>query len=65
MTFYDFRNNTAADGVFATDQWAVHCHPASEDCLRSAGWNEETRVTPAYRPACGSRRYRSALLTVQ
>jgi hypothetical protein len=44
---YDFRNNTAADGILATDQWAVHCHPASEDCSRSAGWNEETRVTPA------------------
>jgi hypothetical protein len=47
VTFYDFRNNTAADGILATDQWAVHCHPASEDCSRSAGWNKETRVTPA------------------
>ena len=47
VTFYDFRNNTAADGILATDQWAAHCHPASEDCSRSAGWNEETRVTPA------------------
>jgi hypothetical protein len=47
VTFYDFRNSTAADGILATDQWAAHCHPASEDCSRSAGWNEETRVTPA------------------
>jgi hypothetical protein len=23
VTFYDFRNNTAADGMLATDQWAV------------------------------------------
>jgi hypothetical protein len=47
VTFYDFRNNTAADGMLATDQWAVHCRPASEDCSRSAGWNEATRATPA------------------
>jgi hypothetical protein len=46
VTFYDFRNNTAADGMLATDQWAVRCRPASEDCSRSAGWNEETRATP-------------------
>jgi hypothetical protein len=46
VTFYDFRN-TAADGMLATDQWAVRCRPASEDCSRSAGWNEETRATPA------------------
>jgi hypothetical protein len=47
VTFYDFRNNTAADGILATDQWGVHCHPASEDRSRSAGWSEETRATPA------------------
>ena len=47
VTFYDFRNNTAADGMLATDQWAVCCRPASEDCSRSAGWNEESRATPA------------------
>ena len=46
VTFYDFRNNTAADGILATDQWAVHCHPASENCAQPASWNEETRVTP-------------------
>jgi len=46
VTFYDFRNNTAADGVLATDVWAVHCHAATEDCSQSASWDEETRVTP-------------------
>ena len=46
VTFSDFRNNTAADGILATE-WAVHCRPASEDCSRSAGWDEETRATPA------------------
>jgi hypothetical protein len=33
--------------MLATDQWAVRCRPASEDCSRSAGWIEETRATPA------------------
>ena len=47
VRFYDSRNNTAADRVLATDRWAVRCRPASEDCSRSAGWNEETRATPA------------------
>ena len=47
VTFYDFRNNTAADGILATDQWAVHCHGGSEDCSQPAGWHDETRVTPA------------------
>jgi hypothetical protein len=42
VTFYDFRNNTAADGILATDQFAVHCHA---DCTQTAGWSE-TRVTP-------------------
>jgi len=47
VTFYDFRNNSAADGILATDQWAVHCHASSEDCSQPASWDEETRVTPA------------------
>ncbi len=46
VTFYDFRNNRAADGILATDQWAVHCEAASEDCSQPASWGEETRVTP-------------------
>lgn len=46
VTFYDFRNNSAADGILATDQWAVHCD-AGEDCSQSTSWDEETRVTPA------------------
>jgi hypothetical protein len=43
VTFYDFRNNTAADGILATDQFAVHCHA---NCTQTASWTE-TRVTPA------------------
>lgn len=46
VTFHDFRNNTAADGILATDVWAVHCHAVAEDCSQSVSWNEETRVTP-------------------
>ena len=42
VTFYDFRNNTAADGILATDQFAVHCHA---DCTQTASW-AETQVTP-------------------
>ena len=41
VTFYDFRNNTAADGILATDQFAVHCHAS---CTQTASWTE-TRVT--------------------
>ncbi len=46
VTFYDFRNNTAADGILATDQWAAHCHAASNDCSQPESWGDETRVTP-------------------
>jgi hypothetical protein len=48
LTFYDFRNNTAVavHGPLVGGEDAVG-PPASEDCSRSAGWNEETRVTPA------------------
>jgi hypothetical protein len=42
VSFYDFRNNTAADGILATDQFAVHCHAS---CTQTAGW-AATRVTP-------------------
>lgn len=46
VTFYDFRKNNAADGILATDQWAVHCHAATEDCSQAGSWDDETRVTP-------------------
>ncbi|MGH9153715.1 MAG: sialidase family protein [Acidimicrobiales bacterium] len=46
VTFYDFRNNTATDGILATDHWAVHCHAASADCSQAASWDDETRITP-------------------
>ena len=38
VTYYDFRNNTAAPGA-PTDQWFVHCHPTS-DCTNPANWAE-------------------------
>ena len=47
VTFYDLRRNTPADGILATDAWAVHCHAAAESCASPASWNEETRITPA------------------
>jgi hypothetical protein len=38
VTYYDFRNNTAAAGL-PTDQWFVHCHAAS-DCTDPSNWAE-------------------------
>jgi hypothetical protein len=38
VTYYDFRNNTAAPGV-PTDEWFIHCHPTS-DCTDPANWAE-------------------------
>src|SRR5436190_1274382 len=38
VTYYDFRNNTPAPGL-PTDQWLVHCHPAT-DCTNPANWAE-------------------------
>ena len=38
VTYYDFRNNTAAPGL-PTDQWFIHCHPTS-DCTDPANWVE-------------------------
>jgi hypothetical protein len=34
VTYYDFRNNTAAAGV-PTDYWLIHCH---SDCTNAANW---------------------------
>jgi hypothetical protein len=45
VSYFDFRNNTSADGILGTDHWVVHCHPASENCANPASWNEETRAT--------------------
>jgi hypothetical protein len=40
VTYYDFRNNTAAPGL-PTDQWFVHCHPGpAVDCTSAANWAE-------------------------
>jgi len=44
VTYYDFRNNTASPASLDTTYFAVHCHPASEDCANPASWNEETQI---------------------
>jgi hypothetical protein len=41
-TYYDFRNDTAGDGVASTDYWLVRC---SSSCTDPSSW-VETRVTP-------------------
>jgi hypothetical protein len=42
VTYYDFRNNTAAPGV-PTDYWIVHCHA---NCTNPSSWNgNENRLT--------------------
>jgi hypothetical protein len=42
VTYYDFRNNTAAPGV-PTDYWIVHCHAS---CTDPASWaGNENRLT--------------------
>jgi hypothetical protein len=49
VSYFDFRNNTASNATLDTDQWAVHCHPASENCAAAGAWSgpgDETRVTP-------------------
>jgi BNR repeat-like domain len=44
VTYYDFRNNTAASGV-PTDYWIVHCHAATVDCSNAANWGDEARLS--------------------
>jgi hypothetical protein len=41
VTYYDFRNNTAAPGV-PTDHWMVHCHSS---CADAGNWGDEVRLT--------------------
>jgi hypothetical protein len=46
VTYYDFRND--GDTGELVDQFAVHCHPGSEDCTDPASWadaGDEVRVT--------------------
>jgi hypothetical protein len=43
VTYYDFRNNTAAPGL-TTDYWFVHCHAATADCTSPGSWTSETHV---------------------
>jgi hypothetical protein len=40
VSYYDFRNNTAAPGA-TTDLWLAHCHA---DCASPASWASETHV---------------------
>jgi hypothetical protein len=45
VSHYDFRHDTDADGISATDLFVVHCHPATTACAAGpTGW-EEVRVT--------------------
>jgi hypothetical protein len=49
VSYFDFRNNTASNATLDTDHWAVHCHPATENCTSAGAWSgagDETRVTP-------------------
>ena len=47
VTYYDFRNNTAAPPLL-TDYFVVHCHPTSPTaCLNPANWTERQRLTNA------------------
>jgi hypothetical protein len=43
VTYYDFRNNTAAPGL-PTDYWFVHCHAATQDCSDPNNWSSDTHV---------------------
>ena len=45
VTYYDFRNNTAAVPL-QTDYFMVHCHPtAPTTCASGANWGAELRLT--------------------
>jgi hypothetical protein len=44
VTYYDFRNNTAAAPLL-TDYFIVHCHPATSSCTSPADWTFETKLT--------------------
>jgi hypothetical protein len=47
VTYYDFRNNTAAADL-GTDYWVVHCHPTTPTaCTDQANWGDEDRLTDA------------------
>lgn len=44
VSYYDFRNNVASDGVASTDLFVAHCHA---NCSNAASWTSanEVRVT--------------------
>ena len=41
VSYYDFRNNTDADGIAGTDQFVVHCHA---NCASPGGWTQANEV---------------------
>ena len=46
VTYYDFRNNTAAPSTLPTDYFAVHCHPTTATaCTSPLNWGSEDRLT--------------------
>jgi len=45
VTYYDFRNNTAAADL-KTDYFVVHCHPGvAVTCTNAADWGDEIQLT--------------------
>ena len=46
VTYYNFENDTAGDGISETDYWFVHCNPDSTDCNDPEGWSDGLRLTP-------------------
>jgi hypothetical protein len=44
-TYYDFRNDTSADGQELVDYFAVFCTPVTADCTKAANWGNEQRLT--------------------
>jgi hypothetical protein len=43
VTYYDFRNDD--DSGELTDQFALFCNPASNNCARPNNWGQEKRLT--------------------
>jgi hypothetical protein len=48
VTYYDFRENTRNTATLLTRHYAVHCHPATENCANPVSWDEETAIGPAF-----------------
>ena len=47
VTYYDFRKDISADGLEATDYWAISCDADNgRRCTNPAAWGGEQRLTP-------------------